>query len=613
MSRTLKIVLCSIAAIAVAAYGGLWLYAQRTAPLAVPLPDRAAAVADANRIVDLGPDPESWPVRLFVPASSLQDVANAVVGTRYRIPFGDMGPEGPEGFLVAEIEKLTFRPTDFLLRATVEIKVTYAPVSATPWWGGATIRFATEADILPVQGMQDDPEALYFRLVPTSFSPRVRWGPLNYAASEMLSQVVASQLLERLGRDLLIPLPPLTAAIDLEPGLVATQEAEFPVDGSYTITTRYAGPRLSGEISTDRLLIVSSGVWLLGGLSDAPDPSRRPDALPRPGRGEQDEQAALDALALATKARLAPFERQSDHAEAHLPIAPVLALAGAAAQPKAHGGSTAAGPAATASGEDHEVSAVITEAVGTLFETQLASNRIAGDIDLAISPASSDFASGTLTFAPPALQWEKGVGLKGRLDATARGSARLHGDLSSSRIGRTLGADLNVSGSTSASFPFTLGLRLVRTGPESAIFLVPEIGCTRMAIDLFPKDGAGPLFAAPWFTSKSTGLRFERNFGGVPGTLALLDSKPRYVAFPAGNPLARGVTYPSDGVAITTAPRSLVIGEKGIKVTVALSARPASEADQAGFASQREALLAVLRQQLSAKPCAAAPSFRLLT
>jgi hypothetical protein len=613
MSRTLKIVLGSIVAIVLAGYGGLWLYAQRTTPLSVPLPDRAAAVADANRIIDLGPKPENWPVRLFLPASSLQDLANTVVGTRYRIPFGDTGPEGPQGFLVAEIEKLTFIPTDFLLRATVETNVTYVPVTGTPWWGGATIRFAADADILPVQGMQDDPETLYFRLVPTSFSPRVRWGPLNYAASEMVSQVVASQLLERLGHDVLIPLPPLTASIDLEPGLVATQEAEFPVDGSYTITTRYEGRPLQGKISTDRLLIVSSGVWLLGGLPDAPDPSRRPDAVPRPDRGDRDEQAALDAFALATRARLAPFERQSGEAQAHLPIAPVLALADAAAQPETGGVSAGTGPAAPASGINHEVSAAITEAVGTLFETQLASNRVAGDVNLAVSPASPNFASGRLSFAPPALQWQKGVGLKGRVDATARGSARLHGDLSSSRIGRTLGADLNVSGSTSASLPFTLGLRLVRKDAESAIFLVPEIGCTRMAIDLHQDDDAGPLFAAPWFTLPSVGLRFERNFGGVPATLALLDSKPRYVPFPAGNPRARGVIYPSDGFAMTTAPTGLVIGENGIEVVVALSARPASKAEQAGFASQREALLAGLRQELPLKRCAANPSFRLLT
>ena len=118
MSRTLKIVLGSIVAVALAAYGGLWLHAQRTAPLAVRLPDRAAAIADANRIIDLGPEPEKWPVRLFLPASSLQNLADTVAGTQVRIPFGDAGPEGPQGFLVAEIEQLTFGPTDFLLRAT---------------------------------------------------------------------------------------------------------------------------------------------------------------------------------------------------------------------------------------------------------------------------------------------------------------------------------------------------------------------------------------------------------------------------------------------------------------------------------------------------------------
>jgi hypothetical protein len=606
MSRTLAKIVGAVTAIAVAAYGGLWLYAQRTVPLAVALPDRAAAIANAARIVDLGAEPGNWPVRLFVPASALQDMAHAVVGTRYRIPFGEAGPQGPEGFLVAKIEKLTFAPSDFLLRANVEMNATYVPVTRTPWWGGATIRFAAEADILPVRGPRDDRAALYFRLVPTSFSPRVRWGPLNYAASELLSQVVASHLLDGLGRDLLVPLPPLRASIDLEPGLLFSHETEFPVEGSYRITTRYAGRPLRGEISTDHLLVVSSGVWLLGGVPDPADRSLGTDALPRTGRGGQTEQAALDAAARATKTRLAPFERTSRDAEAHLPIAPVLALAGATVRSETDRGPVGAGP-------DHELSTVLTDAVGTLFETKLASNRIAGDIILAIAPASPDFASSTLSFSPPALRWKKGVGLTGRLDATARASARLRAILSSSRIGRPLGADLNVGGSTRTSFPFTLGLRLVRKDAGSALFLVPEIGCTRMAIDLRQDDEAGQLFAAPWFTFETGGLRFERNVGGVPATLPLLDSKPRYVPFPVGGPQGGGVTYPSDGLALTAAPRTQVVGEDGIEVALSLAARPASKAEQAGFAAQREALLIELRTDLPAKPCAANPRFRMLT
>lgn len=610
MSRVLAIVFGFIVAVAVAAYGALWLHAQRTVPLSVPLSDRAAAIANADRIVDLGPEPEKWPVRLFVPASTLQDLAHTVAGTKYQMPFGNGGAQGPDGFLVARIEKLEFIPTDFLLRARVEMDVAYAPVTRTPWWGGATIRFAAEADILPVQGTQDGSETLYFRLVPTNFSPRVRWGPLNYAATEMLSQVVASHLLERLGNDLLIPLPPLTASIDLEPGLLATQEAQFPVDGSYKITTRFDGRPLHGEISTDRLLIVSSGVWLLGGLPDTADPSLRPDILPRLGRSDENKQAALDARALAAKARLAPFERKTGNAEAHLPIAPVLALADAAGQPEIDGAPAGTGPAAP--GKHHEVSAAITEAAGTLFETKLVSNRVVGDVGLTVSPASRNFASGMLSFAPPRLNWEKGVGLNGQLDATAHGRAHLRADLSSSRIGRTLGADLGVSGSTRTSFPFTLGLHLVRRGAGSAIFLVPEIGCRRIAIDLH-QDGDGPLFSTPWFTLNSAGLRVERNFGGVPATLPLIDSKPNYVPFPAGNPMAQGVIYPSDGIAITTAPKELLIGENGVDVAVSLSARSASKEEQARFASERQALLAELRQDLPAKQCAPNQSFKLLT
>ncbi|KRA84278.1 hypothetical protein [Altererythrobacter sp. Root672] len=604
MSRWLKIVLGSIVALAVAAYGGLWLYAQRTTPLSVSLTDRAAAVANADRVIELGPEPERWPVRLFVPARTLQDVADTVIGTKYRIPFGGAGTEGPDGFLVAEIEKITFVPSDFLLRAKAEMKVTYAPVTRTPWWGGATVRFVAEADMLPVRGVNDDPGALYFRLVPTSFSPRVRWGPLNYAASELMSQVAASRLLEDFGQNLLIPLPPLKASIDLEPGLLTTQEGEFPVDGSYKMTANFEGRPVRGEISTDHLLIVSSGVWLLGGLPDASDPSLGPETTSRPSRREDNDQAALDARIAATAARLKPFERKSSEAEGHLPIAPVLDLVSGNSPPN-----TDSPPA----GEYRGVSAVITEATGTLFRTKLASNPLAGDINLAVSPASQDFATGRLTFAPPVLQWVKGVGLTGSLDATAQGDARLRADISSSRIGRSLGAELEVAGSTRAEFPFTLGLQLVRNGAGSAIFLVPEIGCTRMAIDLLQVGNTGPLFATPWFTLQSVGVRFERNFGGVPATLPLIDSNPRYLPFPVGDPLAQGVVYPADGFAITTVPTKLVIGADGIEIALSLTARSASSAEQARFKSERETSLAKLRQDLPAELCAANPGFRLLT
>ncbi|MBO9519836.1 MAG: hypothetical protein J7493_17390 [Porphyrobacter sp.] len=602
--RWLKIVLGSIVGLVIVGYGALWLYAQRATPLTASLSDRAAMVANAEQIIDLGPEPERWPVRLFVPANTLQDVADTVVGTQYRMPFGNVGAQGPEGFLVAEIEELSFNPTDFLLRAKAQMKVTYAPVTRTPWWGGATVRFVAEADILPVRGAQDDPEALYFRLVPTSISPRVRLGPLNYAATELLSQVAATRLLEGFGQNLLVPLPPLKASVDLEPGLLTTQQGEFPVDGSYKMAASFDGRPLHGEISTDRLLVVSSGVWLLGGLPKAPNQSLQPETLPRPTRREETVQAAHDARALATAARLKPFERKSSEAVGHLPIAPVLALASRDTQPTS----------SSASSDDYqELSAVISEAAGTLFRTNLARNRLAGDIDLAVSPASPDFASGRLSFEPPALEWKKGIGLTGQWAATAHGEARLRADLSSSRIGRTLGAELDVRGSTKAAFPFTLGLQLVQNREGSAIFLVPEIGCTRLAIDLHQAGDAGPLFATPWYTLQSIGLRFERNFGGVPTTLPLIDSKPRYLPFPAGDPRAQGVIYPADGFAITTVPRTLVIGEDGVDVSLSLTARSASNAEQAAFTAAREALLAELRQELPAKRCAASPRFRLLT
>lgn len=601
MSRVLTRVAAVIILVLVAVYGWLWLSAQRTIPLAVSPADRAAAVAHADRIADLGSEPEKWPVRLFIPASALQDIAGTIAGTSYRMPFGGIGPNGPDGYLVATIRKLEFVPNDFRLRTRVEMDVSYAPAGKTQWWGDATIRFTGEADMLPVHDRQHGSETLNFRLIPTGFSPAIRWGPLNYAATEMLSQVVASHLLERVGRDLIIPIPALAVPIDIRSGMVSTHEGSFPAGGSYKLTTQFDGRPLQGEISTDRLLIVSSGVWLLGGLPDTPAPS---PSLRRAVDGRPSE---LDQRALATKARLAPFERTSGNAEAHIPIAAILALF---KQLEPEVGGTAA---ASAEKANYDVSAAITEASGTLFKTKLVSNRIVGDISLAVLPASPDFASGTLSLAPLGLQWQKGIGLTGQLDATIHARAQIRAYLSSSRMSQALRADLPVNGSTKTSIPFTLGLKYMRAAAGSAIMLAPDVRCTRVGVDLRQDEGAGPLFSTAWYTLQSAGVRVERNIGGGAGaSIGLLDSKPRYVAFPVEGPLAQRITYPSDGIALTIAPKTLVMGEDGIDVAVSLHARSAGKAEQASFAAQRAALLATLRKGLPAKPCVADQRFKLL-
>jgi hypothetical protein len=151
----------------------------------------------------------------------------------------------------------------------------------------------------------------------------------------------------------------------------------------------------------------------------------------------------------------------------------------------------------------------------------------------------------------------------------------------------------------------------VQEAEGSAIFLVPDVGCTRVALDLHQNPGSGPLFPSGLYRLNSVGVRIERNIGGgAPASVALIDSKPRYVPFPAEGPLANGITYPSDGVAITTLPKALVIGENGIDVVVSLHARGASRSDEAGFASDRGALLTVLRKGLPAKSCAPDQRFR---
>lgn len=94
--------------------------------------------------------------------------------------------------------------------------------------------------------------------------------------------------------------------------------------------------------------------------------------------------------------------------------------------------------------------------------------------------------------------------------------------------------------------------------------------------------------------------------------LWLVHSKPRNVSFPAGGPLAKGISFPSDGVAITTSPKSLAIGEDGIDVVVSLHARRASLSDEARFASDRSALLPTLKKELPAKSCDPNQRFRLL-
>ena len=578
MSRTWAIVLTVLVLAFGAVYGWLWLSAQRTIPLSVSPSDRAAAVANAHHIADLGPEPANWPVRLFIPASALQGLAGTVAGTTYRVPFGDGGANAPDGYLVATIRKLDFIPTDLLLRARVEMDVAYEPVSRSSWWGSATVRFTGKADMLPVRDEQGGSGTVGFRLVPTGFSPAIRWGPLNVAATEMVSQVIASHFLERLGRDLVIPVPPLAVPINIAAGMSSTHKGSFPAGGSYRLKAELSGGSVRGEMATDRLLIVSSGVWLLGGIADAA-------ASP----------VAPEHNLVTAKARLARFERTSAHAEAHIPMAPILAMIAP------HNAGAVPGSAAPSG---YDISAAITEATGPLLKTSLANNRVMGNIYLAVSPASPDFASGTLSFTPLGVEWQKGLGLTGQLETDIRMGAKVRAYLSGSRFQQAIGANMAVTGSTKATIPFTLGLKLMQGDQGSAIMLVPDVQCTRVAVDLRPDESAGPLFSTPFYSLPSAGVRVERNIGGgAAASFALIDSKPHYVPFPAEGALTQGITWPSDGIAVTVAPKWLAMGDDGIDVTVSLHARSAAKAEQARFAAERAGLHAALRKGVLAKPC----------
>lgn len=595
MPRILAIVVGVIIVVLGAGYGWLWVTAQRTIPLSVSPLDRAAAIASADRILKLGSAPDKWPVRLFIPANALQDIAGTVAGTTYSLPFGDIGPRGPDGYLVATIRKLEFYPAEFLLRARVEMDVTYVPANRTQRWGDATVQFSGTAKVLPVHVGQGDSQTLGLRLIPTGFAPAIRWGPLNVGATEMLSQVVASHLVERMGRDFVIPIPALSVPIEMPSGIVSTHEGSFPAGGHYRLSARIDGGSFQGEISTDQLLIVSSGVWLLGGLQEAvPSPSLRQTT----GAGLSN----LDQRALATKARLAPFERTSGNAEAHISIAPILSLI----EPERGAEVEGAAPK-----DGYTIRAAITEATGVMIKTNLVSNKIVGDVSFAVSPASQDFAVGTLTFTPLGLQWRNGLGLTGELDAAIDARAKFRTYLLGSRLSQAMAANIDVKGTTAATIPFTLGAKLMSGSEGSAIMLIPDAQCTRVAVDLRPDEGADSLFSTRWYSLQSAGVRVERNIGGgAAASIGLIDSKPRYVPFPVEE--ARGITFPFDGIAITTAPKSLVMGEDGIDVIISLHARPASKAEQGKFATQRAALHAALRKQVTAKPCSADQQFKLL-
>lgn len=142
--------------------------------------------------------------------------------------------------------------------------------------------------------------------------------------------------------------------------------------------------------------------------------------------------------------------------------------------------------------------------------------------------------------------------------------------------------------------------------------LVPDVPCTRVAVDLHHDKGAPPVFSTPWYSLQSAGVRLERNIGGgAAASFPILDSKPHYIPFPVA-PLAEGVTWLSDGVAVTMAPKALVLGEDGIDVTVSLHARSATKGEQASFAAERAGLHASLREGLPAKPCLPDQRFKLL-
>ncbi|MCK1582415.1 hypothetical protein IVB03_23310 [Bradyrhizobium sp. 168] len=552
------------------------------------LDEEAKAIAYTQDIVQAGTQPAAWDTRLFLPAGSLRDAARLLVGSEFSSQVANSDGALPAGAFVARLDSLKVETEASRLRPHLEITVGFRPAGGSTWWSGASVRFAVDAEFLPMVGANDTPAVL--KIVPARIAPVTGLHFFDVAAGKLASEVLSHAVIERFAQQLAIPLPPLKIEFKLPVHLAVDQDLVFPFQGGYQLHAKFDGPDIKGSFEAPYPLMTASGVWLLGGAKVT---FKTPDPLP------VDRAAARSAIDLKRNqlaATLGAFDVAGNDVEVRLPVRPLLDAAKAV------------------SGRQFAIPISTTRANGVIAEGNVLKDDFLGDAGVKVTPQHAEFVSGTLSanFAQPS--WSPDKGLTVSVDVQAAVRAAIHYHLSTGKIGGGVGGDTTIERSTGGTLSSQIAVSRQETQKGTAIILQPELSCVRIAADIYSQAA---LVNVGWVKVGRIGVRVKRNVGGGrQSPVSLVDSLPRVYGLGAPQPNAtgkpEGLRLPKPAVEIRWSPTSVVMENDGLRIQARLSmsgsdAQPGGPPD-----SDRSALADALREQSKEAPCAPEQELALL-
>lgn len=487
----------SVVFAAAAAVVGAWYWYLRPINLNEALKAEHSALALASWAVDAAPKPEDWDTRAYLPTSAVQQLGNALVGLEFVSRQGRPDASNRyEGAFVIKLDSFSLETDAAQLRPRLNATVRYEADLLQPWWRSAVLQVTVHALFVPVVVEDAKTKARRVRLqvIPTKIDPKVPLGPIGaISAGSLLSKMVAEGVFVRYGEQLTLAAPALSEKIEVELKVDSKSRSKFEKEGGYDLISKMDGPTFARTIDANLPLVTSRGIWMLDITGKTlPEPATVPGDV-----GALENSVAALRRKVADKIR--PYERSDDVVEVRVSNRPLMAIASEVASPKdpskyALGISTA-------------------NASGKIAEAFLIKDKLLGNVGLTVQPRVPDFGSGDIRFAPPKIGWVAGKGLETTVAASASARASIHVHLSTGAIGGGIGKDLDIRGQTSGTVPVSLKVERRRTDAGTALVLQPEIGCTRIEIDLNPSTREDIIKEA-WIALKPFGVRVKRNVGG---------------------------------------------------------------------------------------------------
>jgi hypothetical protein len=460
----------------------IWIYSQHVLASNLALVDEWAAIQQTKVILQNGPKTSDWPLRGFVPASTLQSAAAALDGAEIEIPMGKVADGHVDGFVGLNIQSADIIAGDASLRVQLSALAKYIPDRTAPWWANATARIYVDALLMPDSQLEQDGILINkFRIVPDSVSLAPGFDNFDIRIILGFGKVLAADELSLRLRDaLLLSVPAITPAFELDASVNSTSFQPFggvEVENSGTnLTIAMKRKSQKPNIKFDQWLLTRSGVWLLGGRAVRPVSAGSP---PTP--------SVISTEFEKLKGALTAFQKTDSLVELTLPAKALTDFIDAIMKPPL-----------SLSVSTGQTKGNITDAIA------IHNDKVLGNVGLEVRPKGDDFASGNITLNPGKASWSTQSGLSIPLSLKASADVTLDIHLATGiggGIGNTVGlkggADVPKLG-VQASFAQT------RVAQGEAILLRPTIPCTPVTVQVYP--GAAPAICRELDNRVSGGL-----------------------------------------------------------------------------------------------------------